>query len=132
MPSKRIAPTKKIDNEINELLYKLDEKDNPKDFLGKLMKLAMKRIVQEILEGEVQDFTGRDYYKHGENSLGHRNGYESSTLKTAEGHLDIERPQVRDGQVPFESKVWRISKSTLNNLNIMPSRCMFAAARLAT
>ena len=113
MPKKRIAPTKRIDNEINELLYNLEEKDNSKDFLGKLVKLAMKRIVQEILENEVQDFTGRDYYKHGENSFGHRNGYESSTLKTAEGRLDIQRPQVRDGEVPFESKVWlHIKKHT--------------------
>ena len=113
MPNKRIPPTKRIDNEINKILYNLGEDVGPADLLGKLVKLAMQRIVQEILENEVQDFTGRDYYQHGEKNNGSRNGYEPSTLKTAEGRLDIQRPQVRDGEVSFESKVWpHIKKHT--------------------
>ena len=113
MPKKRIPPTVKIDNEIKELRYNLGEDVKPKDFLGKLVKLAMQRIVQEILENEVQDFTGREYYKHVQGSAGQRNGYEPSTLKTAEGRLDIQRPQVRGGEVPFESKTWpHIKKHT--------------------
>ena len=83
MPNKRIPPSKRIDNEINELRYNLGEEAQPKDFFGKLVKLAMRRIVQEALESEVNEFTGRDYYKHADDKRGHRNGYEPSTLRTA-------------------------------------------------
>ena len=114
MPNKRIPPSRKIDNEIKELRYNLGEDIAPKDVLGKLVKLAMKRIVQEILENEVDDFTGRKYYKHSDKEArAYRNGYEHSTLKTAEGHLDIHRPQVRGSETPFESKTWsHIKKHT--------------------
>ncbi len=106
MPKKRIPPTQQIDNEINELRYNLGEAVIPKDVLGKFMNMAMRRIVQEILENEVADFTGREYYKHAAPKQGYRNGYEPSTLRTAEGRLDILRPQVRDSEMPFESKTW--------------------------
>lgn len=58
MPKKRIPPTERIDNEIKELRFNLGEEDAPKDFLGKLVKLSMQRIVQEILEAEVQERVG--------------------------------------------------------------------------
>lgn len=113
MPKKRIPPSKRIDNEINELRYNLGEEANSKDFFGKLVKLAMRRIVQEVLENEVSEFTGRDYYKHGSEKDGHRNGYEPSSLRTAEGRLEIERPQVRGSEVPFESQAWpHLKKNT--------------------
>ncbi len=113
MPNKRIPPSKRIDNEINQLRYNLGEEVQPKDFLGKLVKLAMRRIVQEALESEVNEFTGRDYYKHADEQRGHRNGYEPSTLRTAEGRLDIQRPQVRGAETPFESQVWpHLKKNT--------------------
>ena len=83
MPKKRIPPTQRIDNEINELRYNLGEAVIPKDVLGKFMNMAMRRIVQEILENEVADFTGREYYKHATPKQGYRNGYEPSTLRTA-------------------------------------------------
>ncbi len=114
MPKKRIPPTQRIDNEINELRYNLGESAPPKDVLGKLMNLAMRRIVQEVLESEVNDFTGRDYYKHATAKNGYRNGYEPSMLRTAEGHLDILRPQVRDGATSFDSKTWpHLKKNTV-------------------
>jgi len=119
MPNKRLPPSKRIDNEINELRYNLGEGAPPQDVFGKLVKLAMKRIVQEILENEVSDFTGRDYYKHSEQGQGHRNGYEHSTLKTAEGHLDILRPQVRNTPVPFESQTWPHLKKNTQQLEHM-------------
>lgn len=113
MPKKRIPPTQRIDNEINEFRYNLGEVVPPKNVLGKLMNLAMRRIVQEVLESEVGDFTGRDYYKHATPKHGYRNGYEPSTLRTAEGGLDILRPQVRGGEIPFESKTWpHLKKNT--------------------
>jgi transposase-like protein len=83
------------------------------------MNLAMRRIVQEVLESEVNDFTGRDYYKHATAKNGYRNGYEPSTLRTAEGHLDILRPQVRDGETPFDSKTWPHLKKNTAQLESM-------------
>ncbi len=119
MPKKRIPPSERIDNEINKLRYNLDEEDVPKDVLGKLIKLAMQRIIQETLENEVLDFTGREYYKHNQKTNGYRNGYESSTLKTAEGAVTIERPQVRDGEKPFESRTWPHLKKRTEQLEYM-------------
>jgi len=116
---KRIPPTQRIDNEINELRYNLGEAVIPKDVLGKLINMAMRRIVQEVLENEVADFTGRDYYKHAAPKQGYRNGYEPSTLRTAEGRLDILRPQVRDGETPFESKTWPHLKKNTDQLEHM-------------
>ena len=57
MPAKRIPPTQKIDNEINELQYNLGEDPKPQDVLGKITQLGMKRIIQEILENEVRAIT---------------------------------------------------------------------------
>jgi transposase-like protein len=119
MPNKRLPPSKKIDNEINKLLYNLGEDVAPKDVLGKLIKLAMEKIIQEILENEVSDFTGRDYYKHNQKTNGYRNGYEPSTLKTAEGSVVIQRPQVRDGEKPFESNAWSHLKKRTEQLEHM-------------
>jgi len=113
MPKKRLPPTERIDNEINELRYNLGEEASPKDFLGKLVKLAMQRIVQAVLEQETQDFIGRDYYKHAEKANGYRNGYKPAKLKTAEGLVDVQRPQVRDSEMPFESQAWpHLKKNT--------------------
>jgi transposase-like protein len=119
MPSKRIPPTAKIDNEINKLKYNLGEEEKPKDVLGKLIDLGMRRIIQEILEKEVQEYIGQAYYKHGETRNGHRNGYENSDLKTAEGRLTIERPQVRGGESPFESNTWNNLKKKTEQLEKM-------------
>ena len=37
--------------------------------------------------------------------IGYRNGYEPFKIKTAEGKIQFYKPQVRDTQVPFHSKV---------------------------
>ncbi len=119
MPRKRIPPTAKIDNEINELKYSLGQDDKPKAVLDKLVDLGMRRIIQEILEKEVQEYIGQAYYKHSDTRNGHRNGYEPSDLKTAEGRLAIERPQVRNGSAPFESNTWNNIKKKTEHLEKM-------------
>lgn len=119
MPKKRIPPTQRIDNEIHKLRYNLGESVTPKDVLGQFMNLAMRRIVQEILESEVSDVTGRDYYKHDAAKNGYRNGYEPSKLRTAEGALNILRPQVRDAAEPFESRTWTHLKKNTAKLEHM-------------
>ena len=53
---------------------------------GDLVRLALRLIVEEALEGEVSDALGRARYERGEDGkAGYRNGYRPGKMKTAEG-----------------------------------------------
>lgn len=69
-----------------------------------LVKLAARLILEEALEGEVDDCLGRGYYAHGAQA-GYRNGYRRGKLDTAEGRIEYGCPQVRDTVEPFRSQV---------------------------
>lgn len=87
--------------------------------IEKLMEKAKLLIVEELLEKEVEEFLERPYYqrKKQEGELkGYRNGYEPRKLKTAEGALTLEVPQVRDSQEPFRSQVQKFFK---NNTDVL-------------
>ncbi len=62
---------------------------------SELVKLAAQLIVEEMLEGEVAELVGRQYYARGESLGGHRNGYRWGKLDTAEGRIEYAVPQVR-------------------------------------
>lgn len=104
----RIPPSEKISKEIKELIEKLSQESSNEDILGKILKLGMKKIVQEMLEEETKEYLGRDYYQREEmdEHTGYRNGYKPGKLKTAEGKLNIQRPQVSDSPAPFRSTLW--------------------------
>src|SRR5215813_985563 len=71
-----------------------------------LVKLATRLIVEEALEGEASDALGRDYYEHGAHpGQGHRNGYRTGRLKTAEGLMEYSAPQVTGRAEPFRSEI---------------------------
>ena len=73
---------------------------------GDLVRLALRLIVEEALEGEVSDALGRERYERGEDGkAGYRNGYRPGKMKTAEGAVDYSAPQVRDTPEPFVSNV---------------------------
>ena len=75
---------------------------------GDLVRLALRLIVEEALEGEVSDVLGRERYERGEGEkAGYRNGYRPGKMKTAEGAVDYSAPQVRDTPEPFVSSVPR-------------------------
>jgi transposase-like protein len=85
--------------------------DSGSSFVGELIVRVLQRFVTEALEQEVMDFLGRGYYERGEaRRSGYRNGYETSRLKTAEGPIPVERPQVRDAEEPYTSALWRLLK----------------------
>ena len=71
-----------------------------------LVRLALRLIVEEALEGEVSDVLGRERYERGEGEkAGYRNGYRTGKVKTAEGAVEYSAPQVRDTPEPFVSSV---------------------------
>ena len=53
------------------------------------MKLAVRKIVEEVLEAEVTEALGRDYYENGAaTGAGYRNGSRRGRLRTAEGPIE--------------------------------------------
>ena len=58
--------------------------------------LAVKRIVEEALEGAVRDILGREYYARRGERQGLRNGYRQRRLATGEGEVCYATLKVRD------------------------------------
>ena len=72
------------------------------------MRLSVEQVIQQLLEKEQTEFLGRQRYERdsANGEEGHRNGYESAKLKTAEGVLEIKLPQVRGLPGPYKSRLW--------------------------
>jgi transposase-like protein len=71
-----------------------------------LSQLGLRKIIEELLEGEISERLGRGYYARGSSEgQGYRNGYRTGRLKTAEGEVEYSVPQVRGLEQPFRSKV---------------------------
>src|SRR5207247_4991630 len=76
------------------------------DARSELIKLAVRKIVEEALEAEVAEAVGRGYYENGAApGAGYRNGYRRGRLRTAEGAIEYGVPQVADRAEPFVSRV---------------------------
>jgi transposase-like protein len=74
---------------------------------GNWMKQAAELIVEQMLSAEVDERLGRaPYQRRSDQQVGHRNGYKSRGLKTAEGKLEIDLPQVRGTDEPYRSAIW--------------------------
>src|SRR5690349_21290118 len=102
----RIAPSAKIREEISHLLQ--DDVLKDQDVTGMLLRLGAQRLVRELLEEEATDFLGRDrYVRHrgGSPHRGHRNGYEPGRVRTAEGDIPLQIPQIRQPPVPYQSRL---------------------------
>lgn len=110
---KKITPSERISKEIRELLADGAGFDLQDDLLPRFSRLALQRLLQELLEGEQAEFLDREHYQHKSSSSGWRNGYEPSTLKTSEGKVPVALPQVRNTEEPFHSRLWaQIGKRT--------------------
>jgi transposase-like protein len=76
------------------------------DARTELLKLAVRKIVEEALEAEVAEAVGRGYYDGGAvPGAGYRNGYRRGRLRSAEGAIEYGVPQVADRAEPFVSRV---------------------------
>ena len=99
----RIPASERTSQKLNELLTH-GVADG--DARAELLKLAVRKIVEETLEAEVAEAVGRGYYENGaEPGRGYRNGYRRARLRTAEGPIEYGVPQVADRAEPFVSRV---------------------------
>jgi putative transposase len=98
-----------------------------------LVKLATRLIVEEALEGEAGDAIGRDYYEHGgQPGQGHRNGYRTGRLKTAEGLMEYSAPQIAGRDEPFRSAIREHLKGHTQGLEDLAIEMLARVYRCAT
>lgn len=76
---------------------------------GSWMKQAAQLIVEQMLNAEVDERLGRaPHQRLDAQQAGYRNGYKTRQLKTAEGRLEIQLPQVRDHpDGTYRSEIWQ-------------------------
>lgn len=103
---RRVPPSIVIREQLDRLLN--EGVGGEDDLLGSLAELGLRYVLQQGLEQEQTDQLGRGHYQRrgeGEPHRGWRNGYEEATLRTAEGKMRVQVPQVRDGEGPYRSRL---------------------------
>jgi transposase-like protein len=103
---KKIAPSERKAQELQAVLQGQLGAESGQELLSTLVRLSTERILQEALEDEQAMALGRERYERRERGVGYRNGYESGTLKTAEGVLRVQVPQIRGREEPYRSSLW--------------------------
>lgn len=101
---KRIAPSQLKEQAVNDLLAGKTDLDG-KEMLSEIIRLSTEKTLQHLLEHEQTEFLGRNRYERGGQGV-HRNGYEEGKLRSAEGVMSVQLPQVRGLDAPYRSKVW--------------------------
>src|ERR1700752_2602995 len=104
---KKIAPSEQKAQALRVLLQGQAEGHSGEELLSALVRLSTERVLQEALEQEQARALGRGRYEARGEQSGYRNGYENGTLKTAEGVLRVNLPQIRGGDEPYRSSLWR-------------------------
>lgn len=102
---KRIAPSQVKEQAIKDLLSGVDGELEGKELLSELIRRSTEHVLQRFLEEEQTAFLGRQRYQRGGGGV-HRNGYEERPLRSAEGVMSVQLPQVRGLEEPYRSKVW--------------------------
>lgn len=100
--------TKPIDDEFN---YKAEVKKckTIDDVMGKdgLIQRLVKDVLENILEGEIEEHLGRNKYERTETNesskKNYRNGYSSKNLRSSFGDVDLDIP--RDRNAEFEPQI---------------------------
>lgn len=103
---KRIPPSQRIGKRINELLSLGLEGEE--DVTTVIIRLGVERLVQELLEQEETDYLEREHYERRrpeQEHRGYRNGYERGRIRTAEGEIVVQVPQVRDAPKTYRSRL---------------------------
>ena len=103
---KRIPPSRKMRQEIEEVFTGWETEGHP---LDNFVRLGARYMLQVAVEQEVEDYLGRAHYHRGSRRKnGWRNGYEPGKVKTADGTLEIDLPQLRATEGPYHSRLARM------------------------
>lgn len=107
----KVPPSERIRQELEELVNGTSIECEGASLLSRLLKLGMERVIQEALEREQEERLGRTRYGREKGSeegqrRAYRNGYERGRLKTAEGVLEVWKPQIRGLDQPYRSDFW--------------------------
>jgi transposase-like protein len=116
-----------ISQRISSLAQRLSQGNEAGELTSDLVRQAARLVVEQMLETEVDEFLGRQRYQrrsedsgevsscahdeaiHGPlepvSGKGYRNGHKRRQLRTAEGKVPIELPQVRDAD-GWSSALW--------------------------
>lgn len=115
---KSVPPSERAAKDLEAFLD--DERAEGEQLLSSLVRKGIRRIIQQALEEEVTTFLGRGRYERrddaGDEPGPWRNGYKSRSVKTAEGRIPIELPQVRKRGEPYRSKLWSSLKGNSEGL----------------
>jgi hypothetical protein len=88
----RVPPSERTKAALRSLL-----RDGGPELKSDLMRLSVRRVVEEALEAAAQDLLERGYYeRRGPEGEGYRNGYREGRLQTSEGEVAYAVPQVRE------------------------------------
>ena len=91
------------------------------DVMGKnvLIQRLIKDVLENILEGEMEEHLGRDKYERVENTdnenKNYRNGYSKKNLRSSFGDVDLDIPRDRNGE--FEPKIIKKYETVCNELD---------------
>jgi putative transposase len=102
----RIPPSQKIGKKFEQLMSQGLEGEE--DVTSMVVRLGIERVVQEMVEQEVTDYLERDHYQRRrpeQEHRGYRNGYEAGRIRTAEGEIVVQVPQVRDAPETYRSRL---------------------------
>ena len=111
----RIPPSAHIAQAISDFFVNGISENS--DVKTTLFRLGAQRLIQELLEQEVTDFHQRRDKNGGNN--GYRSGYKERSINTAEGKIPVYRPQVRDSDTAFFSKLWQFLKGNSDVLQYL-------------
>jgi putative transposase len=86
-----------------------EELASSNELAGDWIRRAARVMAEQMLSAEVDEALGRgSYQRRGDDSpVGYRNGYKNRSIRTAEGKIAVDVPQVRgreDG--PYRSAIW--------------------------
>lgn len=103
----RIPPSQKVRQRINAFLQGGVDGADGDEISTTVIRLGIERLIQEMLEEEVQDYLGRDRYERRspeQEHRGYRNGYEAGRVRTSEGGVVVQVPQVREAPETYRSR----------------------------
>ncbi len=96
-----------FDNEI------IEENELPRFNLEAMVRNAAQKMIQGVLDSEVDEFLQRFKYEKTEvdNFTGYRNGYHTEReVATAVGGLKVRVPRVSDNTEPFQSQLFPLGQ----------------------